>query len=236
MHKIEIEYNSNREPIKYPEYGRGIQELLIHACTIENPRLRQKTVESIVGMMLMLNPNHRGIEDYRDRLWNHAFAIADYQLDVVPPPGVLIRRESDKPPIEPMEYPKPNLRFRHYGSSVQKLIAKAIEMPEGPKREGFVEVIASYMKLAYKTWSKEHYVSDDIVKEDLENLSNGQLLLHEGHNSLDTLAFHAGLRDREMQRMQQNRKKSSGGGSANNKRGKRSSGGGSGSYRKSRKT
>ena len=68
-------------------------------------------------------------------------------------------------------------------------------MPEGPKREGFVEVIASYMKLAYKTWNKEHYVSDDIVKEDLEILSNGQLILHEGHDSLDKLAAGVGKLD-----------------------------------------
>jgi len=85
--------------------------------------------------------------------------------------------------------------MRHYGNSVHALIQKAIEMPEGPKREGFVEVIASYMKLAYKTWNKEHYVSDDIVKEDLEILSNGQLLLHEGHDSLDKLAAGVGKLD-----------------------------------------
>lgn len=83
------------------------------------------------------------------------------------------------------------MRFRHYGASVQKLIEKAIEMPEGPKKEGLVEVIASYMKLAYKTWNKEHYVSDDIVKEDLIHLSNGKLELHEGHSSLDTLSMYA---------------------------------------------
>ena len=63
-------------------------------------------------------------------------------------------------------------------------------MPDGPKKEGFVEVIGAYMKLAYKTWNREHYVSDDIVKEDLEILSDGKLALHEGHSSLDVLAAH----------------------------------------------
>lgn len=47
-----------------------------------------------------------------------------------------------------------------------------------------MEVIASYMKLAYKTWNREHYVSDDVVKDDLEILSEGQLELHEGHTRL----------------------------------------------------
>ena len=86
-------------------------------------------------------------------------------------------------------------------------------MPDGPKKEGLVEVIASYMKLAYKTWNKEHYVSDDIVKEDLVLLSDGQLELHEGHNSLDTLSVYAHKQGKERSATTQRGK-----GSANNKR------------------
>ena len=98
-------------------------------------------------------------------------------------------------------------------------------MPEGPKKEGFVEVIASYMKLAYKTWNREHYVSDDVVKDDLEILSDSQLELHEGHSSLDILAFSANKKDRELQRQhQRNRGKNNGGGSGNKNRNKRNYG------------
>jgi uncharacterized membrane protein YgcG len=129
--------------------------------------------------------------------------------------------------------------MRHYGNSVHALIQKAIEMPEGSKREGFVEVIASYMKLAYKTWNKEHYVSDDIVKEDLEILSNGQLSLHEGYESLDKLAAGAGRLDKEKS---SGRQRNRGGGGKNNKGGgnhkrNRNGGGGSGGggYNKRRK-
>lgn len=189
--QIDIEYNSAKEPVNYPEYGRYIQGLIQHACTIENDFHRQKTAEAIVQMMQLLNPNTRGVEDYKERLWNHAFAISGYKLNVQPPKGITIRPEEETVKPEPVPYPIPNLRFRHYGSSVQKLIEKAIEMPEGPKREGLVEVIGSYMKLAYKTWNKEHYVSDDIVKEDLILLSDGRLEMHEGHSSLDTLSLHA---------------------------------------------
>jgi hypothetical protein len=109
-------------------------------------------------------------------------------------------------------------------------------MPEGSKREGFVEVIASYMKLAYKTWNKEHYVSDDIVKEDLEILSNGQLVLHEGHDSLDKLAAGAGRHEKEKGRQRNNRNNgnnkgasgNAGGGSRNNNRSRNGGSGGSG--------
>lgn len=197
--KHDITYNTEKEDIRYPEYGRSIQEMIQYAKTIQDRYRRQKTVEAIVAMMQIVTPApvNRNMDDYREKLWNHAFAIGYYELDVTPPPGVTIRKEGEKPPPTPVDYPYSATRFRHYGASIQKLIQKAIEMPEGIKREGFVEVIASYMKLAYKTWNKEHYVSDDIVKDDLEILSDGQLVLHEGHSSLDVLAAHAGKGEKD---------------------------------------
>lgn len=219
--KIDIEYNTEREIIKFPEYGRSIQEMLQYAKTIEDRDKRQKTIESIIGLMMQLNPSgNRNLEDYKEKLWDHAFAIADYDLDVTPPPGIVLRRQEERPKAEPVGYPATATRFRHYGNGIQALMRKAIEMPDGPKKEGFVEVIASYMKLAYKTWNREHYVSDDIVKEDLEILSDGQLVLHEGHDSLDKLAAGAGKHDKDRrQQNQRNRgKQQNNGGGRNRKR------------------
>lgn len=218
MNKLDIEYNTERSQIRFPEYGRSIQEMILHAKTIENPGLRQKTVESIVGLMIQLGPSgNKNMDDYREKLWNHVFEIANYELDVTPPNGILIRRAEERPKAAPLGYPASATRFRHYGNSIQALIQKAIEMPDGSKKEGFVEVIASYMKLAYKTWNKEHYVSDDIVKEDLESLSDGQLSLHEGHDSLDKLAAGAGKHDKDRNRNnnQRNRNKQRSGGNNN---------------------
>lgn len=204
MNSIDIQYNTDKEQIRFPEYGRSVQEMIQFAKTIEDRQKRQKAVEAIIGLMQQLNPvGNRNLDDYRDKLWSHAFAIGNYELDVTPPPGVTIRHENDRPVIEQVEYPASATRFRHYGNGIQALIKKAIEMPDGSKKEGFVEVIASYMKLAYKTWNKEHYVSDDVVKDDLVILSDGRLELHEGHNSLDTLAAHAGKHDKDRNRMNQ---------------------------------
>jgi hypothetical protein len=204
MAHLEIAYNTDREPIRYPEYGRVIQGMLLYAKTIQERPKRQKTVEAIVQMMQMLSPvGNRSVEDHRERLWNHAFAIAGYDLDVTPPHNIVIVREDQKPKAEHVEYPATTKRFRHYGKFIQAMMEKAIEMPEGPKKEGFVEVIASYMKLAYKTWNKEHYVSDDVVKDDLEVMTEGKLELHEGHSSLDLLSISANKREKELMRQQQ---------------------------------
>ena len=223
MNKVNIEYNTEKEVIRFPEYGRAVQEMLEYAKTIPERHKRQKTVEAIIALMQQLNPiGNRNMEDYRDKLWNHANARAGYELDVTPPPGIVLRSAEDKPKAERPTYPPINNRFRHYGYNVQTLIKKAIDMPEGTKKEGFVEVIASYMKLAYKTWNREHYVSDDVVKDDLEILSNGELELHEGHSSLDILAFSANKKEREMQQQRQNQRKRGGKNSGNSS----SSGGG----------
>ena len=50
-------------------------------------------------------------------------------------------------------------------------------MEEGPKKEEFKNVIGSYMKLAYKNWSREHYVNDEVIKGELKNMSEGKLLI-----------------------------------------------------------
>lgn len=233
MNRIDIQYNTEKADLLYPEYGRTIHEMLQYATTIEEPRKQQKTVETIIGLMQQLGPGgNRNLDDYRERLWNHAFAIADYKLTSTPPPGVVIRRDEGLPKAITIEYPPTAKRFRHYGNGIQALMQKAIAMPEGIKKEGFVEVIASYMKLAYKTWNKEHYVSDDIVKEDLEILSDGQLALHEGHDSLDKLAAGAGRheKDRPRQNNQRNQAGRQGQGNPNNNRNRKQRSGGGNNY------
>ncbi len=174
---MEMEYNSARSELIIPEYGRHVQKLVQHAKTIEEPAYRQAFVEAIVDLMMQMHPQSRNMDDYREKLWKHIFRIADFELDVVGPNGERPSREEAEKKPDMIPYPHSEAKFRHYGDNVQRLIQKAMEMEDGPKKAGFVEVIASYMKLAYKTWNKEYYVSDDIIKSDLSALSEGQLNL-----------------------------------------------------------
>ena len=217
-----MEYNSAREDLIIPEYGRNVQKLINHAKTIEDPAYRQKFIEAIVDLMQQMHPQSRNIDDYRDRLWKHVFRIAKYELDVTPPNGKKPRPEDSKKRPDRVAYPVMEAKYRHYGHNVQQLIKKALSMPEGPKRDGFVAVIGSYMKLAYRTWNKEHYVSDDIIKGDLETLSNGQLSLDD-NASIDNLSGSnrrrkrpSSSRDRD-NRDSRDRDRDSGGGRNNDK-------------------
>jgi len=170
-----MQYNSSKENLEMPEYGRNVQLLVNHARTIEDDEFRQAFAEKIVELMHQMNPQNRTIEDYRTKLWKHLFQIARFDLNVKPPEGDPPTREEFMAKPSKVSYPKADARFRHYGTNVQRMIRKARDMEAGPKREAFTGVIASYMKLAYRTWSREHFVSDEVIKADLISLSDGEL-------------------------------------------------------------
>ncbi len=181
-----MEYNSSREELIIPEYGRHVQNMVRYARAIENNEERQHFIEEVVRLMMQMHPQNRNLDDYRGKMWKHVFRIAEYDLDVMPPSGEIPTEEDKRKRPERVPYPAKAKKFRHYGHNVLTLIEKAIAMEDGPKKDGFVQVIGSYMKLAYKTWNREHYVSDDTIIEDLHTLSDGQLVPIEDA-SLDNL-------------------------------------------------
>lgn len=182
---IHTEYNSQREPLVISEYGRGVQDMIEKAKTIENPQARQRVAEIIVEIMRIVNPQKNAQEDVTEKLWKHFFRIAKYEIDVKPPFGEAPKGPDLDERPGAMPYPVQEVRFRHYGHNIQVLVRKALEMEPGTKRDELVTIIGSYMKLAYKTWNREHYVSDELIKNDLVTLSGHKLSLEE-HIQFDT--------------------------------------------------
>ncbi len=182
-----MEYNSEKATLIIPEYGRNVQMLIKHAKTIENLEIRQAFIDKVVLLMQQMHPQNKNIEDNTEKLWKHVFRIGEYDLDVLPPSGEEPKPEDYFKAPGKIPYPNIDTRFRHYGNNVQVLIKKAIAMEDGPVKDGFITTIGSYMKLAYRTWNQEHYISDEIIKNDLEILSKGKLKLVD-NTSIDTLA------------------------------------------------
>ncbi|MCB0520471.1 MAG: DUF4290 domain-containing protein [Lewinellaceae bacterium] len=219
-----MEYNSNKEELIIPEYGRNVQNMIRYARNIPNRDERQHFVEQVVTLMMQMHPQNRNLEDYRDKLWKHVFRIAEYDLDVMPPSGEIPTPESRVKKPERVPYPSKDTKFKHYGQNVQKLVERAISMEDGPKKDGFVHVIGSYMKLAYKTWNREHYVSDDIILDDLESLSKGKLKMIDDV-SLDNLS-RGGIRRNTGDRGSRPQQRTGGGGGRNSNQGKSNNRGG----------
>lgn len=177
---LNMTYNSQKELMSIPEYGRNIQNLISYCKTVEDKEQRQKYAERIVHLMLQMNPQSKNIAEYKLKLWTQFFIIADFDIDVMPPNGVTPTAEMlDKKP-EPLSYPEFKMKFRHYGNNVKIMINKAVDMEEGPKKEAFKVTIGSFMKLAFKNWNRDHHVSDDVIKKDMERMSEGKLVIPEG--------------------------------------------------------
>ena len=182
-----LTYNSKKSDLIMPEYGRHIQEMINYGKTIEKDEERQHFIERVVDLMVQITPQNRNLDDVRARMWLHVFRIAEYDINVMPPNGEIPTPETARKKPSHIGYPVVQKKFRHYGHNVQELVKKALSMEDGELKDAFVEVIGSYMKLAYRTWNKEHYVSDDIIIEDLEALSEGKLKFKDDVK-LDTLA------------------------------------------------
>lgn len=181
-------YNSQKNELVLPEYGRNFQRLVEYCKTIEDPELRQAFAEKLVVLMDQMQPTYKNTLEYQVKLWNQLMMIAHYGLDVQPPEGFHIRTHEERLNPSPLDYPDGDKRFRHYGNQVLSLIDRAIEMEDGPKKLTFINVIGSYMKMAYKTWNREHYVNDEIIIGDLKKISGGKLNIPDDM-SLDFLKY-----------------------------------------------
>jgi len=178
---LSLEYNSTRDKLIFSEYGRCIQKLIQHAKTVENKEERQKVVEEIVELINQLNPQTKNVLEYKQKLWRHVFKMADYDLDVVHPYGEHPTEIDNTFKPKQVPYPQHEFNWRHYGFNIRVMIDKALQMEEGPIKKGFVETILSYMKLSYRTWNKEHFVSDDIIISDLSVMSGKKLSVDDDH-------------------------------------------------------
>lgn len=113
------------------------------------------------------------MEDFRHKLWDHLFLIADFNLDVESPYPIPTR-ETLKAKPKPLSYPKRHPRYSHLGKNLELVIQKALHEEQPEKKLGFANAIAYYMKLAYNNWHKE-LVYDDAIQSELNTITDGQL-------------------------------------------------------------
>lgn len=168
-----MNYNTSRPKMIIPEYGRHIQKLIDHAVQLENRDERNEMTAAIIDVMGQLNPHLRDIADFNHKLWDHIQIMSDFKLDVDAPYPIPKKEELQTKPNK-MEYPKNNIRFKHYGRGVELLVKEAIEMKEGEEKEALILSIANLMKKHYLTWSRSS-VDDEQIVLDLKKISRGKL-------------------------------------------------------------
>ena len=170
---FDLEYNSERDKLMIPEYGRHLQKLVDYCVAIEDRDERNKMAKAIIGVMGNLQPHLRDVPDFKHKLWDQLFIIADYKLDVDSPYPITSQEELEQKP-ERLPYPKVSSKYRYYGHNMQTMIDVAISWKDDALKEKLIYSIANHMKKCYLLWNKDT-VSDHIIKEHLLDLSNGQL-------------------------------------------------------------
>lgn len=186
---MDYDYNTSRGKLILPEYGRNIQRLVEFIKTVEDREERNRVARAVISIMGNMNPHLRDISDFKHKLWDHLFIMADFDLDIDSPyekPTIITM--SQRP--ENVPYGTHNIHYKHYGWVIEQLIQAAIDYPEGEEKEHLIRTIANQMKKSYLTWNRE-VVSDEIIFEDLEQLSGGKISVKDGvklHDSREILA------------------------------------------------
>lgn len=210
-----MEYASQKDRLVIKEYGRHVHDLIRYAISLEDRNERNEFAKGLVKLIAQISPNTKNQDDYERKLWDHLFLMSDFKLDVDSPYPKPEKPEDVLPkPPDRLPYPGSKIKYRHYGKNVESLVAKAVNMDDKDKQVEFAKCIGNYMKLVYNTWNRDN-VNDQIIKTDLELLSDNVLQIPEDAN-LDTLA--RSQRKRPFTGRQGGRSKSKRGGGRNSGR------------------
>ena len=177
-----LEYNSERQHLIIPEYGRHLQKLINQATNVQDDLERNKLAKYIIQVMGSLNPHLRDVPDFQHKLWDQLFIMSNFQLQVDSPYAIPTREVLQmKPDI--LAYPQNHPKYRYYGNNIKYMIDVANNWEEGDLKSALVKVIANHMKKSYLSWNKDT-VTDEVIFEHLYELSDGKIDLMTSSESL----------------------------------------------------
>ena len=178
-----LDYNTQREKLLMPEYGREIQKMVDYAVSLPSRDERLKCAKSIVRIMLTKVPQIRENVNYEQTLWDHLYLMSDKQLDIDWPFDVSGAEKIYSKP-QPIPLPQNRIKLRHYGRLVEELLGEIKEMPAGEQRDELVRQTANQMKRDLLTWGHGS-ADDEKVADDLARLTDGAIQLDLGQFKFD---------------------------------------------------
>ena len=167
------EYNSERPLIILKEYGRNVQKLVEYIKSLPNIEQRTELSYTLIDLIKQLTPSIKDQPENPQRLWDDLYIIADFELDVNNPYPIPEREILFKKPMR-MAYPKNDVRFRHYGKNIEKLVKEALKKDDPQEREESIIYLGKLMKTFYGAWNKET-LDDSVILRDIQAMSGGAL-------------------------------------------------------------
>lgn len=195
-----LDYNTQREPLLMPEYGREIHNMIDYATKLPAKEQRQACALAIIRMMGTKVTQLRDNVDFQQTLWDHLYLMSDKQLDIDWPYDMKDASNIQEKP-QPMKIPECHVHLRHYGHLVEQLLEQLKTMEWGPERNELIRLTANQMKHDLVFWG--HGSNDDErVADDLARLTDGKVQL-----DLNTFRFDRIQMPVEEQKPNNNRKK-----------------------------
>lgn len=179
-----LEYNSQREHLIIPEYGRYVQKLINQITAIEDREKRNKGARYVISVLGNLNPHLRDVPDFQHKLWDQLFIMSDFKLDIDSPYPIPTREVVQLKP-DRLAYPQNFPKYRFYGNNIKYMIDVARKWEEGELKNALIIVIANHMKKCFLSWNKDT-VTDEVIFNHLLELSNGELNLTSMKEELST--------------------------------------------------
>ena len=181
-----LDYNTQREKLVLPEYGREIQKMVNYCMTLPDRDERLRCAYAIIGTMEQMNPQLTQTDNYKQKLWDQLALISDFKLDIDWP--VDISKASEKP--QPLKYETGRIPVRHYGKLVFELLEKLKAMEPGEERDQLTALTANQMKRDLVQWG--HGLCDDEkVASDLANFTDGKIQLDLDHFKFERVDMRA---------------------------------------------
>ena len=177
-----LEYNTIREDLIIPEYGRHIQKMINYASSRETKEERNKLANAIISVMGNLQPHLRDVPDFQQKLWDQLFIMSDFKLDADSPfekPSKEIL--SAKP--DPLSYPQNFPKYRFYGNNIKIMIDEAVKWDSGEMKDALVLTIANHMKKCFLNWNKDS-VKDQVIFDHLYELSETNIDIRDSKEEL----------------------------------------------------
>ena len=168
-----LEYNTVREDLIIPEYGRHIQKMINYASTRETKEERNKLANAIISVMGNLQPHLRDVADFQHKLWDQLFIMSDFKLDADSPFEKPSKEILNAKP-EPLSYPQNFPKYRFYGNNIKIMIDEAVKWDSGEMKDALVLTIANHMKKCFLNWNKDN-VEDQVIFDHLYELSETKI-------------------------------------------------------------
>lgn len=177
-----LEYNTEREHLIIPEYGRHIQKMITYAKTRETKEERNKVAKAIIAVMGNMQPHLRDVPDFQHKLWDQLFMMSNFELDADSPFEKPTKELFESRP-EPLKYPQNFPKYRFYGNNIKTMIDVANTWEDGELKEALTYTIANHMKKCFLNWNKDT-VEDDVIYGHLYELSGGKINLKNSEEDL----------------------------------------------------